>query len=105
MLDLSILTHALSLIGGSFGTVIFNYLRARNQDKIDVKKVDLQQDQQTFLMYKELVNHLSTSVLRMEVEIKQLTKDHHDCTLKNVTLLAQVQNLEGKIKVLEQKII
>ena len=103
-MDLSIFTHGLTLIGGSIGTLIFNYLRSRSQDKLDNKKVDLQQDQQTFLMYKELVNHLSTSVLRMELEIKQLTKDHHECTLKNVTLLAQVQNLEGKIKVLEQKL-
>ena len=98
------ITHALSTLGGSVGTLFFNYLRSRSQDKLDSKKVELQEDNQTFLMYKELVNHLNTSVLRMEAEIKQLTKDHHDCMMKNSTMVAQIQLLEAKIKSLEEKL-
>lgn len=100
----SIISHAASVFGGSIGTLFFNYLRSRSQDRIDNKKVELQEDQQAFLMYKGLVDHLNASVLRMEAEIKQLTKDHHDCMMKNSVMVAQVQLLEAKIKSLEEKL-
>jgi hypothetical protein len=98
--EIQLITHTLSVLGGSLGTLIFNYFRSRSQDKLDSKKIDLQQDQQAFLMYKDIVDRLNNDVLRMQGEIKELTIAHNECimTKEQQTLLDKLSTAMLKLR-------
>ena len=120
MLDITSLSNILSIIigslGGSGGTLLYNYLRSKSQDRIESKKIeqqnqienkkiDLAEDQQIFNFYKTLVETLNSSVLQMRNQISQLDLDHQECTKKNASLLIKIENLEDKVKSLEERLV
>lgn len=99
----NVITHAITLITGSAGTLLFNYWRSRSEEKINLRKTDLQEDQQIFTYYKNLVDTLNSQVQSLRAEVIELNKIHIDCIKKNSDLLAQVARLEEKVKVLENR--
>jgi hypothetical protein len=100
----TILSYALTLFGGSFGMWLVNIYRAKNESKLNERKTDLQEDQQIFNFYKDLVQTLNANVTAMRSELAKLSSDHALCQERNAKLEAQVMLLQEKVKTLEEKV-